>query len=49
MWVVIFALFYCLLELRSGEFDVVSLYVLVALLMDLFVLCVCELYGETIY
>ena len=26
LWVVIFALFYCLLELRSGECNVVSLY-----------------------
>ena len=32
-----FALFYCLLDLRSGEYNVVSLYVFVALSMDLFV------------
>ena len=35
-----FALFYCLLDLRSGECNVVSLYVCVALSMELFVLCV---------
>ena len=33
-------MFYCLLDLRSGECDVISLYVCVALSMDLFVLCV---------
>ena len=38
-------MFYCLLDLRSGECDVVSLYVCVALLMDLFVLCVACLTG----
>ena len=40
------------MNLRSGECDVVSLYVFVALLMDVFVCCVfdsvCELFGETI-
>ena len=33
-------LFYCLLDLSCGEYDVISLYFCVALLMDLFVLCV---------
>ena len=33
-------LFYCLMDLRSGECDVVSLYILC--------LTVCELFGETI-
>ena len=36
----VFYLFYCLLDLRSGECNVVSMYVCVALSMDLFVLCV---------
>ena len=47
---VIFALFYCLLDLRSGECNVVSLYFCVALSMDcLFcVLRVGDLFGETI-
>ena len=35
-----FTLFYSLLDLRSSECDVVSLYVCGVLLMDLFVLCV---------
>ena len=35
-----FALFYCLLDLRRVECDVVSLYVIVSLLMNLFVVCV---------
>ena len=34
------ALFYCLLDLRSGECNVVSLYVYVVQSRDLFVLCV---------
>ena len=33
-------MFYSLLDLRNGECDVVSLYVFIALLMDIFVLCV---------
>ena len=32
-----FYLFYCLLDMRSGEYDVVSFYVCVALSMHLFV------------
>ena len=49
-----FALFYCLLELRSGECNVVSLYVLCCPVNGsvCFVCClfdgVCELFGETI-
>ena len=35
-----FTLFYSLLDLRSSECNVISLYVCVALLMCLFVLCV---------
>ena len=35
-----FALFYCFLDPRSGKCNVVSLYVCVALSIDLFVLCV---------
>ena len=35
-----FALFSCFLDLRSGEYNVVSLYVCVALSMDLFVLSI---------
>ena len=44
---VIFALFYCLLDLRSGDCDVVSLYVLCCPVngTDCFVCCV---FGETI-
>ena len=51
---VIFALFYFLLDLRSGECDVVSLYVLCSSVNGsvCFVCCVfdsvCELFGETI-
>ena len=37
--------FYCILDLRSGECNVVSVYVCVALSMDLFVLCVAWLTG----
>ena len=33
-------LFHCLLDLRCGDCNVLSLYLCVALLMDLFVLCV---------
>ena len=33
-------LFYCLLDLRSGECDIYPCMFCVALLMDLFVLCV---------
>ena len=52
----IVTLFYCLLDLSCGECDVYPCIVCVALLMDLFVLCVaccvfdsvCELFGETI-
>ena len=36
----IFALFYCFLDPRSGKCNVVSLYVCVALSIDMFVLCV---------
>ena len=49
-----FALFYCLLDLRSGECNVVSLYVLYGSVNGsvCFVCCVfngaCELFGETI-
>ena len=49
-----FALFYCLLDLRSGESNVVSLYVLCCLVNGSFCLVccvidgVCELFGETI-
>ena len=49
-----FALFYCLLDLRSGECNVVSLYVLwcPVKVSVCFVCCVfdnvCELFGETI-
>ena len=39
-------LFYCLLDLSCCECDVISLCV--ALLMDRFVLCVCELFVEII-
>ena len=35
-----FIVFYCLLDLRCGECDVISLYVCVALFTYLFVLCV---------
>ena len=35
-----FALFYCLLNLSCDECNCISLYVCVALSMDLFVLCV---------
>ena len=51
---VIFALFYCLLDLRSGECNVVSLYVVCCSVnvSVCFVYCVfdgvCELFGETI-
>ena len=38
-------MFYCPSELRSDECDVVSLYVCVALSIDLFVLCVACLTG----
>ena len=41
---VIFTLFYCLLNLRSGECDVVSLYFLCCSANE----SVCELFGETI-
>ena len=40
MRVVIFTLFYCLLDQSCSECDVISLCFCVALLMDLFVLCV---------
>ena len=49
-----FALFYCLADLRSGECNVVSLYVLCCPVNGsvCFVCCVfdsvCELFGETI-
>ena len=49
-----FALFYCLLDLRSGECNVVSLYVVCCSVnvSVCFVCCVldsvCELFGETI-
>ena len=49
-----FALFYCLLDMRSGEFDVVSSCVLCCSVNGsvCFVCCVfdsvCELFGETI-
>ena len=33
-------MFYCLFDLSCGECDVISMYLCVALLMDLFVLCV---------
>ena len=36
----LFMFFYCLLDQRSGECNVVSLYICVALSMDMFVLCV---------
>ena len=49
-----FCFFYCLLDLRSGEYNVVSLYVLcypingsVCLVCSVFD-SVCELFGETI-
>ena len=43
-------LFYCLLDQSCGECDVIYPCVLcVALLIDLFVLCVCELFCETIH
>ena len=35
-----FSLFYCFLDLSCGECNVISLYVLCDLFMDLFVLCV---------
>ena len=48
-----FALFYCLLDLRNGECDVVSFYVLCCSVNGSVFLCVtcltvCELFGETI-
>ena len=45
----IFALFYCLLDMRSGECDVVFLYVCVSLSMDLFVLCILTMFHQTIH
>ena len=48
-----FALFSCLLDLRSGECNVVSLYVLCCPVNGSVFLCcvfdsVCEMFGETI-
>ena len=47
MWVVIFALFYCLLDLRSGDCNVVSLYVLCCPVNGSVCFVCCVFDGET--